>query len=67
MRVERRGGVGRCTALGTGSDGGFFCRIYERRPEVCRALGRGSPACEAERMLKLDRARTLVRPLTRPS
>ena len=24
------------------------CTIYERRPEVCRALDRGSPACEAE-------------------
>ena len=30
----------------------FFCTIYERRPEICRDLGRGSPECEAELELK---------------
>jgi Fe-S-cluster containining protein len=24
------------------------CGIYDRRPDLCRALERGSPACEAE-------------------
>lgn len=26
----------------------YFCTIYERRPQICRALGRGSPECEGE-------------------
>lgn len=48
MRMEN----GHCAALdvrGT-PDGAkeFFCTIYERRPEICRDLGRGSPECEAE-------------------
>lgn len=30
----------------------FFCTIYDRRPQVCRDLGRGTPSCEAERELK---------------
>lgn len=32
--------------------GEFICSVYERRPQVCRDLARGSPACEAERELK---------------
>jgi uncharacterized protein len=39
----------RVTADGTKE---FFCTIYERRPEICRDLGRGSPECEAELELK---------------
>lgn len=31
----------------------YFCRIYERRPGVCRELERGSPVCEAERERKV--------------
>jgi len=50
---------GRCAALETrtGDDGGavHFCTIYERRPQVCRDLARGSPGCEAELALKGDR------------
>lgn len=30
----------------------FHCSIYDRRPEVCRELARGSPQCEAERAAK---------------
>ncbi len=26
----------------------YFCTIYERRPQTCRDLARGSPHCEAE-------------------
>lgn len=26
----------------------FFCTMYERRPQVCRDLGRGSPQCAGE-------------------
>ena len=50
---------GRCAALETrvAADGTpeHFCTIYERRPQVCRDLARGSPQCEAERSLKADR------------
>lgn len=42
---------GHCAALeirrGAGGPA-FFCTLYERRPEICRMLGRGSPECEAE-------------------
>lgn len=30
----------------------FECAIYEHRPQTCRDLGRGSPACEAEWLRK---------------
>jgi Fe-S-cluster containining protein len=43
MRIED----GRCAALN-----GTLCAIYEERPEICRALERGSPACEAEILRK---------------
>ena len=51
---------GRCAALlarpSTDSPGTeYFCTIYERRPQICRDLARGSPECEAERALKSDR------------
>lgn len=26
----------------------FFCTVYERRPEICRILARGSPECLGE-------------------
>lgn len=50
---------GHCAALRerSAADGGreWWCSIYERRPRVCRELGRGSPECEAERALKSGR------------
>ena len=33
----------------------FFCTIYERRPQVCRDLARGSPECEGELASKGER------------
>ncbi len=40
---------GRCASLRVESDTGrFFCTIYERRPQICRNLGRGSPECLGE-------------------
>jgi hypothetical protein len=45
---------GHCCALevrrfpGGGFD--YFCTVYERRPQTCRDLDRGSPECEGERM-----------------
>lgn len=42
---------GHCAALDIRRDADgksvFFCTIYEKRPTICHALGRGSPECEA--------------------
>lgn len=47
---------GHCVALDvrTGADGAreHFCTVYDRRPQTCRDLGRGSPQCEGELALK---------------
>ncbi len=51
MRIED----GHCAALEVTPEGAFACRVYARRPEVCRAVERASPACNAERWEKLDR------------
>jgi Fe-S-cluster containining protein len=49
---------GHCAALViSGSDGTLSCRVYERRPTICRDLERGSRACLGEREHKADRAR----------
>ena len=52
-RAFMRMKAGSCAALDlrAAPDGGavFFCTVYDRRPQVCRDLARGSPACEAER------------------
>lgn len=48
---------GHCAALvRDAATGRFACGVYELRPEVCRALERGSPACDAERLRKQERA-----------
>jgi len=50
---------GHCAALQvrTGTDGAreYCCAVYERRPQTCRDLARGSPQCEGEIALKGDR------------
>jgi Fe-S-cluster containining protein len=47
---------GHCAALRLDHDPDrFFCSVYDQRPEVCRALARGSPACAGERATKGDR------------
>ena len=52
MRMES----GRCAALRVERDTGrYFCTVYERRPQVCRDLGRGSPECLGELVNKSDR------------
>jgi len=47
---------GHCAALDVrrANDGAseYFCTIYDRRPQICRDLARGSPECEGERMRK---------------
>lgn len=40
----------------------FACTIYERRPQVCRDLERGSPACEGELATKGPRRLLLITP-----
>lgn len=53
---------GRCIALGWDSaTGKFRCTIYERRPDVCRSLERGSGQCRAERAEKSERPLLLLR------
>lgn len=48
-------GPRRCAALVLEGDR-FSCAIYERRPEVCRELARGSGACAGERAAKGPRS-----------
>ncbi len=62
---------GHCTALAVTRtcDGHthFTCSIYDRRPQVCRDLVRGSPSCEAERMVKAAWAAGAPRPPPSPA
>lgn len=50
---------GHCAALevriGADRTREYFCAVYERRPQTCRDLARGSPQCEGEIALKRDR------------
>lgn len=55
---------GHCAALSVRADGSFVCSVYEARPDVCRELERGSPACEAELLQKREPSqRALLRVL----
>ena len=48
--------VHHCGALVLDADRGTFsCAIYERRPQVCRDLQRGSPECRGELGAKGER------------
>lgn len=64
MRIEHDGAeppVGRCAALVVDADSGaYLCSIYERRPDVCRSLERGSPSCAGEHDAKRTRARRVL-------
>ena len=57
---------GRCAALeiqlGKGGRRDFHCRIYEIRPQICRDLARGSPACLGEIATKAARVAALPLP-----
>jgi Fe-S-cluster containining protein len=58
LRVED----GHCVALTCDSaTGRFYCSIYERRPDVCRVLERGSGHCAAERAEKSERPLLMLR------
>jgi len=58
---------GHCAALRVEPRGGFVCTVYEARPDTCRDLARGSPACAGERFAKADRAAAQLVPLRRPA
>jgi Fe-S-cluster containining protein len=58
LRIED----GHCMALECDSASGTFsCTIYERRPDVCRVLERGSGHCRAERAEKSERPLLMLR------
>ena len=61
-RVYMRMAEGHCAALTYDSASAeFLCSIYERRPDVCRALERGSGHCAAERAEKSERPLVMLR------
>ena len=39
----------------------FACQVYVDRPEICRNLARGSPACFGERYVKAERVLARLR------
>jgi uncharacterized protein len=65
LRIEG----GRCAALvvdvADPARPRFLCSIYEARPDVCRALERGSGVCQGERHEKADRPLLAVEALIR--
>jgi Fe-S-cluster containining protein len=62
MRIED----GHCTALRLDPAGPrFTCAVYEQRPDVCRALERGSGVCLGERHEKGERPLLAVERLLR--
>ena len=53
---------GHCAALVVDvTSQNFVCSIYETRPDVCRELERGGPACRAELHEKRERPLLLLR------
>lgn len=60
--------VVRPVAAGAGKGAGMatelFCTIYERRPQICRDLARGSPECAGERAIKAEGGRQRLFPLS---
>jgi len=49
---------GHCAALERDpATGHLLCSVYDRRPQICRDLERGSLACAADRLRSVDRAR----------
>jgi Fe-S-cluster containining protein len=67
MRLEAVGEgspLHRCGALAVDPERGTFaCSIYERRPQICRDLERGSPECRGELEAKAERPRRALRVL----
>lgn len=60
LRIED----GHCAALEVDRDRALFvCTIYDRRPQTCRDLERGSPQCAGELATKRGRPLALLRRL----
>ncbi len=55
-RVFLRMEDGHCAALVV-QHGAWACSIYERRPQLCRDLARGGPACEHEVAARYEETR----------
>jgi len=59
-RAYMKMSAGHCAALQVRprADGGreYFCTVYDRRPQICRDLARGSPECLGEIATKGGRA-----------
>lgn len=66
MKMQR----GHCMALQVSqtADGPavYHCSIYERRPEICRMLERGSPECHGELETKGEAVRQQFAPKADP-
>lgn len=56
MKLARTDGVSHCAALevrrAPGAPTLYLCKVYERRPQVCRDLAEGSSPCAGERHAK---------------
>ncbi len=63
-RAFMRMRAGHCAALKVERDAtgtvGFFCTVYEDRPQACRDLDRGSPECGGELAMKTVAVRRLT-------
>ena len=67
-RAYMRMADGHCLALViSGGKGEYVCSTYDTRPQVCRELGRGSPACLGERTMKSERPPASLRLSRTPS
>jgi Fe-S-cluster containining protein len=62
IRAYMRMHEGHCAALSVDAGSGQLrCLVYERRPQVCRDLERGSGSCAAEREQKSERPLVALR------
>ena len=65
-RAFMRMSGGHCTALEIrrtpGAATTFACTIYDRRPEICRALERGSPECFGDLETKAAQVAVITQP-----
>jgi hypothetical protein len=66
-RAYMRLADGHCAALRIEPSGRFVCTVYEKRPDTCRDLQRGSPQCAGELFTKAGlAAASLVQLRTKP-
>lgn len=64
-RAFMRMSDGHCAALVIDRENGrFVCSVYHARPDTCRTLERGGPACEGELATKSERPRLALLPIS---